>query len=207
MEAILSIITKYWVEFILAGIGAGLLAWFKKFKKTMVIGKEEELKDKIHKPILEEVDIKLDKTKEEINERLVAVEEKADQVKKASDDRKVMYFEHEKKIYDKIDEITNKVSIHIESLEKSGKERGEESRKRDELIINAILYLQRKDFLRSCEELLTPGREITFDEYNAIQEDHEVYNKLGGNHRGDTLFKDIQDKYRLQTQKKNSENK
>ena len=38
----------------------------------------EELKDKIHKPILEEVDIKLDKTKEEINERLVAVEEKAE---------------------------------------------------------------------------------------------------------------------------------
>jgi hypothetical protein len=78
MEAILSIITKYWVEFILAGIGAGLLAWFKKFKKTMIIGKEEELKDKIHKPILEEVDVKLDKTKKEINERLIAVEEKAD---------------------------------------------------------------------------------------------------------------------------------
>ena len=51
-----------------------------------------------------------------------------------------------------------------------------------------ILSIQGKTFKQECRELLQEGREISLVEFEAIQEDYNVYKSLGGNHDGDTLF-------------------
>ena len=53
---------------------------------------------------------------------------------------------------------------------------------------DGILSIQGRDFKSDCRALLRPDHEITLDEYEQIIEDHEVYNNLGGNHKGDELF-------------------
>ena len=53
---------------------------------------------------------------------------------------------------------------------------------------DGILSIQGRDFKSDCRSLLHPDHEITLDEYEQIIEDHEVYNNLGGNHKGDELF-------------------
>ena len=53
---------------------------------------------------------------------------------------------------------------------------------------DGILSIQGRDFKSDCRALLQPDHEITLDEYEQIIADHEVYNNLGGNHKGDELF-------------------
>ncbi len=53
---------------------------------------------------------------------------------------------------------------------------------------DGILSIQGRDFKADCRSLLQPDHEITLDEYEQIIEEHEVYNNLGGNHKGDELF-------------------
>ena len=53
---------------------------------------------------------------------------------------------------------------------------------------DGILSIQGRDFKADCRILLQPDHEITLDEYEQIIEEHEVYNNLGGNHKGDELF-------------------
>lgn len=72
-----------------------------------------------------------------------------------------------------------------------------ESLQKQMLILkNGVLSLQGRDFKNECRELLTEGREITLEEYEQICTEHEVYNKLGGNHKGDELFKLVRDKFK-----------
>lgn len=77
----------------------------------------------------------------------------------------------------------------------------EESRKGDEIlqeqvdiIRSGILSIQRKNFKQECRELLREGRDITLDEFEALQEEHNIYHSLGGNHDGDTLFEMVKEK-------------
>ena len=57
-----------------------------------------------------------------------------------------------------------------------------------DMLQDGILSIQGRDFKSDCRALLQPDHEITLDEYEQIIEDHEVYNNLGGNHKGDELF-------------------
>ena len=51
------------------------------------------------------------------------------------------------------------------------------------------------NFKRRCEAFLQPEHEISLQEFNELQEDHEAYNALGGNHIGDQLFDLVCEKY------------
>lgn len=81
------------------------------------------------------------------------------------------------------------------------KEVGLESKKGDAVLQDqitilkgGILSIQRKNFKQECKELLREGHEITLEEFQAIDEDHEIYHSLGGNHDGDTLFEMVKRK-------------
>lgn len=72
---------------------------------------------------------------------------------------------------------------------------------------DGILSIQGRDFKQDCRFLLRPEHEITLDEYEQIQCDHEVYNSLGGNHKGDELFELVTTKFESGlTNKKNKGN-
>lgn len=57
-----------------------------------------------------------------------------------------------------------------------------------------ILSIQGQNFKRECRELLKPDKEITLKEFEHLQQEHEIYNKLGGNSDGDFLFATVQEK-------------
>lgn len=51
-----------------------------------------------------------------------------------------------------------------------------------------LLSVQGKLFREECYRLLEEGHVITLDEYEQLEDDHDAYNALGGNHNGDMLF-------------------
>lgn len=51
-----------------------------------------------------------------------------------------------------------------------------------------LLSVQGKQFKEECRRLLEDGHDITLDEFQELDTDHEAYNALGGNHNGDHLF-------------------
>ena len=57
-----------------------------------------------------------------------------------------------------------------------------------DILQDAILSIQGREFKAHCRALLQPDHEITLDEYEQIISDHAAYNNLGGNHKGDELF-------------------
>lgn len=103
-----------------------------------------------------------------------------------------------------------------EKLGKSLKSYREESLKGDEALqvqINdmnqqlkalkdGMLSVQGKKFKQDCRDLLADDHIITLDEWEEIEADHEAYNGLGGNHKGDSLFNLVKIKAEEQLTKK-----
>lgn len=56
------------------------------------------------------------------------------------------------------------------------------------IVKDGVLSIQKKNFKQDCRELLREGHEITLDEFEALQDEHNTYKSLGGNHDGDTLY-------------------
>lgn len=54
--------------------------------------------------------------------------------------------------------------------------------------------MQKRQFIQECREFLQPDRDITIEEFERLQEEHKVYNSLGGNHDGDDLFNMVKEK-------------
>lgn len=90
---------------------------------------------------------------------------------------------------------TKEWEAFYQGLKDTIKEGSEESKRGDaalqeqiDIMKGGILSIQKKNFKQDCRELLKEEHEITLEEFEAIQEDHNIYNSLGGNHDGDTLF-------------------
>lgn len=67
-----------------------------------------------------------------------------------------------------------------------------------ENLSRGVLSLQGKEFKSECRRLLDPEHEITVEEYEQLVDEHQTYNGLGGNHRGDALFKSVMKKWNRQ---------
>lgn len=65
-------------------------------------------------------------------------------------------------------------------------------------INSGILAIQGKQFKDFCRQLLEKAHHIELDEYEEFEAAYEVYKKLGGNHRGDTLHDRVVDKVQAQ---------
>lgn len=61
-----------------------------------------------------------------------------------------------------------------------------------------ILSIQGKAFKEDCRRLLRDGYVITMEDYEDIEAEHEAYNGLGGNHKGDALYKSVMKKWNAQ---------
>ena len=51
-------------------------------------------------------------------------------------------------------------------------------------LLKAVLGVQRKQFVTDCRFLLEKNNEITFEEFEDLQEEYEIYKSLGGNGPG-----------------------
>ena len=67
-----------------------------------------------------------------------------------------------------------------------------------EHLTKGVLSLQGKEFKAECRRLLDPNHEISVEEYETLVDEHETYNDLGGNNRGDALFKSVMKKWNRQ---------
>lgn len=57
-----------------------------------------------------------------------------------------------------------------------------------------LLSVQGRQFKSDCRKLLKEDHIISFEEFQQINEDHEAYHELGGNHNGDALFELVKKK-------------
>jgi chaperonin cofactor prefoldin len=57
-----------------------------------------------------------------------------------------------------------------------------------------ILNMQGKIFKNQCRLYLAEDYKISLAEYESLEEDHSIYNALGGNHDGDALFAMVEEK-------------
>ena len=79
----------------------------------------------------------------------------------------------DKKIYTDIESISNKLAD----------------------VTRGILSIQGRQFLHTCHKLLEQDHIITVDEYEAFNSDYDAYKALGGNHRGDIMYKSVVAKF------------
>lgn len=96
-------------------------------------------------------------------------------------------------------EVLNKFSAREEQLQQEDvKIRKDLENLGESLTIlkDGMLSLQGREFREDCRELLKEGHVITLMEYETLVREHQIYNSLGGNHRGDALFHAAEQKYR-----------
>lgn len=144
-ESIISIIVKYWIEFLLGSIVAGGGLFFRRYINLSRAERDQKRHDSQEK---------LKAAIREDNQRMV-------------NEVSALSQKEDAKLQKQIDTITQEVSV----------------------VKLGISSVQKKDFLEECHRLLDPHHIITLEEWEDITEYHDVYNALGGNSKGDQLFK------------------
>lgn len=66
----------------------------------------------------------------------------------------------------------------------------------------AVLEVQKKQFKIDCKFYLEDKHEISFEQFQNLQDEYEIYKSLGGNGPGHTLFELVQEKYSAQMMQK-----
>lgn len=62
-------------------------------------------------------------------------------------------------------------------------------------LLKSILEVQKKQFKMDCKFYLEDKQEISFEQFQNLQDDYEIYKSLGGNGPGHTLFELVKQKY------------
>ena len=96
------------------------------------------------------------------------------------------------------DEITKELNEQVEKLTEEDVKIHQEIEivsNKVEIVGSGVLAIQGQVFKDECRRLLAEGHQITLDEFEQLQADHEVYNSLDGNNKGDELFEAAKAKY------------
>ena len=92
------------------------------------------------------------------------------------------------------DNFKKDIFIKYDEIKKESENGDLELQKQLDLLRKGILSLQKKEFFKECQALLEEDHELTLEEYKQCIEDHDAYNGLKGNHRGDSLFALVEEK-------------
>ena len=92
------------------------------------------------------------------------------------------------------DNFKKDIFIKYDEIKKESENGDLELQKQLDLLRKGILSLQKKEYFKECQALLEEDHELTLDEYQQCIEDHDAYNGLKGNHRGDSLFALVEEK-------------
>ena len=77
-----------------------------------------------------------------------------------------------------------------------------ELRKSSTAVVHAVLEVQGKQFKTDCKNLLETPNSITFEQFETLTMEYDIYKSLGGNGFGSTLFELVQEKYSSQMMQK-----
>ena len=189
-ETISSIMLKYWVEFALGLIVAGGGFFLRRYIKLEKAERSREQKEYFENLT--------NSIKEENAVIITSLKTEHDEMNQRSDER---YNELVKQSQDTYIEITTKVQEAMlagrdESKADDAYLQGQISEMSSELgfLKAGLLSIQGKEFRENCRKLLADDHEITLDEWEEIDADHEAYNGLGGNHKGDHLYELVKKK-------------
>lgn len=173
LETIGLIVIKYWVEFALGLIAAGAGFFIKRYVK---LEKESRAKEQ----------------KEFFNNLTQGIK---DETKALTESLLFKYEELDDIVDERCENLTLQVHEALEEEEKISKQEDAVLQKQIidlngqvEALKAGMLSMQGKEFRASCRKLLEEGHEITLDEWEELDADHEAYNGLGGNHKGDHLY-------------------
>lgn len=102
---------------------------------------------------------------------------------------------------EKTHQKTKEQKEFYDGLKDTIRECSEESREGDkilqeqiDIIKGGILSIQRRSFKQECRELLKENHTVILEEFETLQDEHNIYHSLGGNHDGDTLFEMVEKK-------------
>lgn len=188
-------IIKYWVEFAFGLVTLGLGAIAKHYRSLAKENKktrEEAFMTKIHEDIessfkkatatsLEQAANVNRQTAQESLQRFNLISSKLAEHEK---DAKAEYNKMFAALHKEIETVQSRSDTNEKALTDS-----------IAVLTEGILNIQGRDFKKACRELLDSKHDISEEEYEEISHDHDVYNKLGGNHDGDNLFEAVKVKY------------
>lgn len=180
---ILLFIQKWWLEFVLGGIGVGLGILARHWWKLAKTGKEaaeQEKKNAFKKELTAEVKGLVEEVRKDIYESM---------------DKKIC--DESTQVREEIAEYETNDGERLTSLEKRSEILEDTLTavvNNLDLIKSGLLAVQGHEFRNKCRKLLAQDT-ITPDEYEQLESDHVAYNGLGGNHKGDSLFDQVKTKY------------
>ena len=166
----LDFIAKYWLEFIFGIVALGLTALARYFY-TLYKKEKQRLEDEAHEKIIKELKEAINTEHEHTAELLIEEHNNTKQLFK------------EERLLSKDDD--DQIRHTVESLDS-----------KLDVVSDGVLSIQGKQFKDDCRALLKPDHEITLDEFEEIESDHNTYNKMGGNHTGDKLFAMVEAKFK-----------
>lgn len=184
------LISKWWLEFVLGGVGIGLGALARHYYKLVKDNKkttDQEKKEAFRKELTTEVTGLINEVRKQVHTEIE---------------------QESSKVYNTIEQTSAEVREEIAIYETNDGERITKLEKRSDiledtltavadnldLIKKGLLAVQGHEFRNKCRRLLAQDV-ITPDEYEQLESDHMAYNGLGGNHKGDSLFEQVTIKY------------
>ena len=99
---------------------------------------------------------------------------------------------------DVMDKFDQKIQAQVEASEQADQKIKSDIESLAEVlkgVTRGVLSIQGRQFIHTCHRLLEPEHTITVDEYEAFNEDYDAYKALGGNHRGDIMYKSVVAKF------------
>lgn len=87
------------------------------------------------------------------------------------------------------DEIRQEIKKSFAALREEMKNKDLEMQQEVQVIKDGVLNMQSKQFMASCHDFIERDHPITLKEFEDLQNDHRIYNSLGGNHDGDELYR------------------
>ena len=178
-ETIGQVALKYWVEFALGLIVAGggfLIKRYLKLAKAERAREQEELFKKFTNGVKTENNTLVESLTQQYTDLDTKVNEQYDVLHNEFQDAmtagRAEVQAEDQELQSQISSLTDEVS-HLKA---------------------GLLSIQGKEFKENCRALLREDHEITLDEWEDLDADHEAYNGLGGNHKGDHLYELVKKK-------------
>lgn len=179
---ILVFVQKWWLEFVLAGIGTGLTFTARHYfkiakdvKRQAELEKQSVFKQELTNEVKSLIKDVRDQIRLEIQQESTQVREEIAEYE-TNDCERITDLERRTNI------LEDTLTAVVGSLD---------------IIKEGLLAIQGHEFRNKCRRLLAKDT-ILLDEYEQLESDHMVYNELGGNHKGDSLFDQVKTKYYAQ---------
>lgn len=175
-------IQKWWLEFLLGGLGIGLTAIARHYFKLAKAGKELEDKEK-KEAFKNELNAEVKNLIKEVRDQVrIEIEAESSQVREE-------IAEYETNDGQRLSDLETRANILESTLSAVASSL--------DAIKDGLLAVQGHEFRVKCRQLLAKDT-VTLEEYEQLESDHIAYNGLGGNHKGDSLFDQVKTKYYAQ---------